>query len=360
MGRLIIATLILVGLISTWTMQDETKKTSLYKELKDLPEILDLIDRAYVDDKDIASLLDGALQGVLDATDPSASFIPPNETALVDPWPVAIRTGLVLSRNQSGIYIRSVFVDSPAWNEGLRPNMYLVSVNGTSLKQQPLHMAQAYLSNQQPLAVIAETENGDSVSINILPAKFDIPQAAYSRKGAGCVFALPSFINLPGVLGQAMSDLQNLKFLVLDLRGNALPDDEGLAQLGSFIFPQGIFAELHSRHGTMRQYVNQIPGPGSHLQVYCLVDGTTSTSAEALVAAMKDAKCGVIMGQSTLGQSYHYQPFTLQNGGQVVVSTLKMVFPQNTQYLGTGIEPHFQVIDEEDMLQRAISMGQQL
>ena len=60
------------------SLADDDETDSLYKQLSVFSEVLSLIQRVYVEETAVGSLLGGALEGATDALDPLSTFIPPS------------------------------------------------------------------------------------------------------------------------------------------------------------------------------------------------------------------------------------------------------------------------------------------
>ncbi len=341
MSRFIVSLVLVVSAaawISSRTPNGSVQET-LYSQLRDMPEIIDLIDRAYVDDTDVAQLMDGAFQGALEAIDPGAGFVLEADQAMLDPWPVAKRTGLVVSKSKSNLIAMVVFPNSVAAEIGISQGEHIIEINGQQTRRISLHQAQKSLMASK-IALTIENDKAETRKLILEAEERVLPSPSLELVQHGAILRLPVFpSDLDKFLTKYDASLTDLEFLVLDLRHNALPNDDAIASLGSRLFLKGTFAELRSSVGLEKQLNNSTSGRWTGSRVVILVDESTSASAEALCALVVSLDCGTLVGKKTKGLPYHYESITLKGGGSIILSTRKITDPSGADYVGKGVNP---------------------
>lgn len=349
---------LVVGFMLAQQPDENPAQPSLYQELQDFPEIVTLIDRAYVDSRDIAQLMDGSFQGALEAVDPGSGFYAAHDSFQLDPWSVANQTGMVLAKQQGRLRVLSVFPKSAAALAELRAGDWVLAINGKKARHLPLHAALSECSADTIELLLAR----DDMHTQVQTRKQELPKSNFQRfDDGGVLIELPQFeSNLDLQLAQHESWTSEAPYIVIDLRLNALPFDPAIGILGQRLFGSGPFASLASSHGVLSEFSNRQAGQWTHKRVVVLQDESTAATAEAICALVAAHQCGVLVGQKTLGLPYHYQAIAIKSGGTVVLSTKQIAPTSGAGYIGVGVKPaHLISLTGSEALDAALKIARQ-
>lgn len=152
-----------------------------------------------------------------------------------------------------------------------------------------------------------------------------------------------------GVAAQAEQQLQALtanksvKGVVLDLRYAGGTDYESAAKLVD-LFVQKKRPILDWGNGMYQAQGKD----GVRTPVAVLVNGKTSSAAEALAAAVRDTGAGLILGNTTAGTAWRFKDFALKNGQKLRVAQGTINLGSGAPLPETGIKPDITIVVRED------------
>src|SRR5205823_5484204 len=158
----------------------------------------------------------------------------------------------------------------------------------------------------------------------------------------------------------ALLEMQGMKSLVLDLRGNSGGLFDAAVRVAERFLGEGAFiVGAHSRGRDLKRTshnLNPLPVP-----LVVLVDGATASSAEIVAGALKENGRATLVGQTTFGKTTVQQLLelkTVQAGGIRV--TWAQFFTPLSRDDGAGISPHILVERTsrgfDDQLNAALSL----
>lgn len=345
---LIGALMILSGMAGSFVarayLQQDT--SHIFRYGKDLPEILHLVEQAYVDDVKMGELMPGAFQGAVEAVDESASYIPPGTKPEELERALFLRTGLVLTKRNGYPYILEAAAGSAPVAAGVKNAHYIRGLDGYSTRGKSLYQVQQALlkGNNFKLSLLTPGQADDvEVTVAIKPFKLAPLAAPVVRDGVQ-ILAVP--YNYPGLaddLSKALNALPDGATLVLDLRGSATADLELVKLLASHFLEAG---PIGSWIDQKQRIPLENPSAGSFKhKLYLLQDHTTSGSAEILCAAARAQKRARLVGEPTIGLPFWYETLPLKHGGYLRLPTRQFAVGEQT-VTGEGVQPHLR-LDEK-------------
>ena len=154
-----------------------------YRALTVYSEVLEHIQRDYVDDPNMHAVTNGALHGLLDSLDPQSAYLSPLEykdykEKTADP--AQGEAGLTLTRRFGYIGVIGVLPDSPGSKIGLRIGDILEKIAGFTTGQMAIDQAQLLLKGNPgttvPLSVIRRGK-AEPQEMTITLAKLAPPEA---------------------------------------------------------------------------------------------------------------------------------------------------------------------------------------
>lgn len=328
-------------------------RNELYGYSEDLPEILNLVDRAYVDQVSMDKLMPGVYQGALEAVDPNASYVPPDN----EPKPywdeLYQKWGLVLDRNSGFIRILAVAQGSPAETAGLLPGSYLRRIGAISTRRMNAYQVRRDLAawdGPLPLTVI-DTEHDKKLEIELKPSPFLTPKLTAKPEGGILLISLPHFYNgWETDLKQAMTEsFQPGTKILLDLRNNALGSEVDLRGLASFFLGQGEIMAWKGAETAPVALANTAPGTYTNAPLFLLVDESTTWAAETFSATAQIQGQATVLGQATYGLPWGYEFIPLKNGGFLQFAKQNVALPGKSILTGTGITPDREFAKEKQV-----------
>src|SRR5579863_3536851 len=245
---------LVIAYVAAGYMLGKSSNDNAFRALTVYSEVLDHIQRDYVDDPNMHAVTNGSLHGLLDSLDPQSAYLSPleykdfKEKSASNP---PAETGLALTRRFGYIGVIAVLPDSPAAKIGLRIGDILEKIAGFTTGQMAIDQAQLLLKGNPgttvPLSVIRRGK-AEPQEMTITLAKLAPPKLV-EDKIAGDIAYLHVVEFTPGTAKQIREKLvqfqhSGAKKLILDLRDCSLGDDQEGVQAAKLFLSSGTIATL--------------------------------------------------------------------------------------------------------------------
>jgi carboxyl-terminal processing protease len=294
----------------------------------------------YVEEPDMKSVTLGALNGLLEAIDPFASYLNADQYQdyLKNKDLKRADVGLVLSKKPGWMGVVGTLPDSPAANAGLSTHDMIESIKGIATRDMPL----AYAS------LLLQGANGSTVELSVVRARHPEPQTitltrvnltvppVQTKMLSGAVGYLEIGALTPDQVKQTADDIRQLQKdgaqkLVVDLRNCSIgaPED-GIA-----------FANLFLASGR----ITYLKG------LAVLVNHGTAGGAEIAAAALAGNKRAQLVGEPTYGDAALRRALTMDDGSAVILSVAKYYSPDGKAIQDTRVMPGTVVAGAEPQIE---------
>lgn len=347
LGFLILSLVCLAPFLTGALTQADTEgEDSLFKSLSVFTEVLGLVQRVYVDETALDTLLEGALDGAADALDPLATFVPPSS---LEEFSRAhrigsSRSGVTLAKERGIAFVATVGGGSPGAAAGLEAGDVLTEIGGFSSRSTPLWKLQSVLAGEVGDAVRLQVlRQGRTDEIVLVLADYPRPLPALDRASGAPVLSVTRFDDR--ALAEARRLLGELaaggeRGLVVDLRG-APPVDAAAGYRLAELFVQGDLGHLENRDGTLETFAAAAP-PVWQGELVVLVDRGTLGPAEVAAAVLRQRADAQLVGEPTFGHAGRQSLVDLDGGGRLLLTDAFFTGPDG-EALDTRLEPDVSV-----------------
>jgi carboxyl-terminal processing protease len=352
----LVALLLLGGVVSKGApAEDKSADNNVYKHLAVYSEVLSRIKSEYVEEPDMSSVTLGAMNGLLEAIDPYASYLNAEQYKeyLKNFDTYRGDLGMVLAKKFGYITIVSVIPGSPAAKAGLTTGDMLESVKGIATRDMPLAYARLLLRGQA----------GTTVDLSVLrrkpePQKLTMTRAIVTAPSVEAKM-LPDnigYIKIAAMghtqikeVSTAVADLQKqgAKKLLLDLRYSASGDPEDGIELANLFLDKGLIAYSVGQKSPRKNYDADPKKDVTSLPLIVLTNRGTAAAAEVAAAALQGDKRAEIVGEHTYGDASVLRPITMDDGSAVILSVAKYYSPDGKSIQDNGVTPQELVADAE-------------
>lgn len=328
----------------------EGDEDSLYKYLSTFTEVLGLVRQAYVDEANLAELMDGALDGTTGALDPFSLYVPAQE---VEGYAAAQRTGnrlsgLTLLRERGIAYVVSVDPGSPANQADVRPGDVVTQVAGESTRLLPLWEIHEVLAGTPGSVVEMDLlRAGEELKVSFELTRYDVPLATLEpveRDGMrSAVLHFGRFETAtPARVGELLAEAGEAGYdrLLLDLR-NVAGGDPTAAYAVAGLLADGELGWLKKRETTLETYRGgEEPAWAGRLVV--MVNRGTLGAAEVLATVLRQRLDADLVGENTFGFAGRQDFAELSNGGRLLYTDAFYTGPDGA-VLNEALEPDYTV-----------------
>lgn len=355
-GWLILALLLAFVLLSLGTLSATKEKDEVYRKLKLLTEIMEIVGKEYVEEVDYNKLLEGAIQGMLQSLDPYSSYLPPDtmKELEVETKGTFGGLGIEIGIKDGVLTVISPIEDTPAWRAGLKAGDKILKIDGEPTKGLSLMECVKRLRGPKgtkvTLTIMREgfAEPKDFTIVRDI-IKIQSVKAKELEEGYLYVRITQFQEQTAGDLKEALSKYMKekaLKGLVLDLRNN--PGgllDQAVDVSDLFLF-KGKIVSVKSRKGKEMVFEAQAEDTLPFFPMVVLVNHGSASASEIVAAALRQNGRAILMGTTTFGKGSVQTIIPLEGGAGLRLTTAKYFTPDGSLIQDKGIEPDV-VIQEE-------------
>ena len=346
---LVIVSAVIFAYVTAGYVLGKSQDSSAFRALTVYSEVMNYVQRDYVDDPNIKQVTNGSLHGLLDSLDPESSYLSPleytdyKEKTANKPKAEA---GMAVTKRFGYIGVISVLPDSPAEKSGLRFGDILEKIAGFSTNQMAIEQAQVLLSGEPGAVVklsVIRRGKQEPQDMEITLGKLSAPKLVEDKlQGDIAYLRVPEFE--AGASKQIRDDLvqfnkQGAHKLILDLRDCASGDDaEGIATAQLFL-SSGTITTLKGQ--TVTSVVSSADASKVvwTQPVTVLIGNSTAGPAEILAGAIGDNKRGDTIGDRTYGSASVQKLIPLDDGSALILTTANYYTPGNKEIPVDGVTP---------------------
>lgn len=351
-----LSVLVVAFVAAGYVLQHSTDDKT-YRSLTVYSEVLEHIQKDYVEDPDMRGVTIGALHGLLDSLDPDSSYLSAREYTdykeKIQSHPEGT-SGVALSKHNGYIIVISVLPDSPAQKVGIRAGDYFESIAGFTTSQMAIGQAQVLLTGQPGSTVklsVIRRARVEPEDMDVTLAK--IPEAKILEdRISGDV----GYVRLPvldaSMVGRLRAELTQLqskgaKKLILDLRDCAIgtPAD-GIAAAQLFL-SSGTITSLKGQTVSEQKFPADPAKVVWSQPVALLISNATADAAEVLAAAIGDNHRGETIGERTFGTASSQKVVTLDDGAALILTVANYYTPAGKSIPADGVAPTVQETAED-------------
>jgi len=320
-------------------------------ESAQIAEVLDRVQREYVDEVKNPALIDDALRGLVAGLDPYSSYLDAEEYADLRVSTAGTYAGIGIEVSTADRALRVVrpFRDSPAAVAGIQSGDMISAIDGMAVGSD-LDAAMARMRGPRGSSVkLAVVRAGSELPLEftVERAQVDVHSVAMVELEGGYLYArITTFsdttaLDFAAGVARLRRDLgAKPRGVVIDLRNNPGGVLESAVEIADQLLEQGVIVTADGRTPSARFSMSATPGevmPG--VPVVVLVNGSTASAAEILAGALQDHHRARLLGQRTFGKGSVQTVMPISGGRAIKLTTSRYYTPSGRSIQGRGIEP---------------------
>ena len=343
---LVVLTLSLGGSVASKSADN----SETYVQLKLFSEVLDIVQKQYVDEVPPKDLIYSAIKGTLRGLDPHSSFLDPDsyKEMQVETSGSFGGLGIEITLRDDVLTVVSPIEGTPAYRAGLQTGDRIVKIDGLVTKDMQLPDAVKRMRGKPgtkvTIAVVREgwTEPKD---FEITREQIRVQSVRSHDLGGGIAYIkLRQFQEQsPGDMSAALEKAAKtgMKALVLDLRNNpgglltaAVEVTEEFVDDGKLV----VYTEGRVRNQNMR-FAAHAKKSYPNLPMVVLVNLGSASASEIVAGALQDWGRAIVVGTQTFGKGSVQTIIPLSDGSGLRLTTAKYFTPKGRSIHGKGITP---------------------
>ena len=315
-------------------------------------EVLSRIQMDYVEEPDMKMVTAGAINGMLEALDPFASYLNADQYKqyLAAKQAHKASVGVFLSRRFGYMTVVDAVPGSPAAKAGLTTGDVVESIDNIGTRDMPLAFAEILLQGQAGTSVemsVLRTSKPDPQKVVLVRSDVAYPPVSerlVTDQGADPV-GLISTVDIDAARVREIStDIANLekqgaKRLVLDLRHCSTGAPEDGVALANLFMDKGLIGYTQGQRVSRQDFQASPSKQVTKLPLVLLTNRATAGAAEVAAAALLESKRAQVVGERTYGDAAVRKAVTLDDGSAVILSVAKYYGPDGKAIQDTGVTP---------------------
>lgn len=338
--------------VSVPAVRDTTSQRALTAaESAQLSEVMERVQREYVDDVQHPELIDDALRGLVGGLDPYSSYLDAEEYADLRVSTAGTYAGIGIEVSTADRALRVVrpFRDSPAATAGIRSGDVISAIDGDAVGAD-LDGAMARMRGPRGSQVklsIMRAGSALPLEFTVERAQVDVHSVSMIALTGGFVYArITTFSDTTAEdfatgIARLRRDLgAKPRGVLIDLRNNPGGVLEAAVEVADQLLESGVIVSADGRTPAARFSMTATAGdilPG--VPVVLLVNGGTASAAEILAGALQDHHRATLLGRRTFGKGSVQTVMPLTQGRAIKLTTSRYFTPSGRSIQGKGIEP---------------------
>lgn len=352
----LVALLLVGGVITKGAAPEEqSASNNVYRHLSVYSEVLSRIKSEYVEEPDMSSVTLGAMNGMLEAIDPYASYL--NATQYkeylknFDTYKADL--GMVLAKKFGYITIVSVIPGSPADKAGLTTGDFLESIKGIATRDMPLAYARLLLRGEPnstiDLSVLRRKPEPQKLTMTRVVLTYGPVESKMLPDDIGYIKAATLVNGKVKEVAAAVASLQKqgAKKILLDLRYCASGEPDEGVDLANLFLNSGTITYVEGQKYPRKNYTADPKKAMTTLPLVVLTNRGTASGAEVAAVALQKNKRATVVGEHTYGDASIRQPITMDDGSAVILSVAKYYSPDGKSIQDNGLTPDEQVVETD-------------
>ena len=334
-------------------------ENNIYKKIDLFGEVLEKINKEYVDEIDQSESMDSAINGLLQSLDPYSAYMSPeiyNEMQTETSGEFG-GLGIEVSMESGVVKVISPIDDTPASRAGIKAGDYIVKINEVQVQGKSLSEAVDLMRGPVGSGIELTTRRrGEkkALKLNIIREIIQIQSVKSDilEKNIGYI-RLTSFNDNSGKqIEKEIKKLEknkDIKSYILDLRNNPGGLLSQAIKISDFFLENGEIVSTKSRKSSEnRKWFAKKGDLTNGKTLIVLINYGSASASEIVAGALKDHKRAILLGENSFGKGSVQSIIPLKNDGAIRLTVAKYYLPSGKSISEVGVSPDIEIDEDSD------------
>jgi len=334
-----------------------SSENTIYKKIDLFGEVLEKINKEYVDEINQSESMDSAINGLLQSLDPYSAYMSPeifNEMQTETSGEFG-GLGIEVSMESGVVKVISPIDDTPASRAGIKAGDYIVKINDTQVQGKSLTEAVELMRGPVGSSIeltIRRRGAKKALTFNIVREVIQIQsvKADLIEENIGYIRLTSFNENSGNQIKKEIINLEknkNVKAYILDLRNNPGGLLSQAINISDFFLNNGEIVSTKSRkRSENRKWFAKQGDLINGKTLVVLINYGSASASEIVAGALKDHKRAILLGENSFGKGSVQSIIPLKNDGAIRLTIAKYYLPSGKSISEIGVSPDIE-IDEE-------------
>ena len=334
-------------------------ENDVYKKIDLFGEVLEKINKEYVDEINQSESMDAAIDGLLQSLDPYSAYMSPEIFNEMQTETSGEFGGLGIEVNmESGVVkVISPIDDTPASRAGIKAGDYIIKIGDIQVQGKSLSEAVDLMRGPVGSSIILTVRRigqKKALTFEIVREIIQIKsvKADLLKNNVGYL-RLTSFNENSGdQIREQIREFEkngNINSYILDLRNNPGGLLSQAIRISDFFLDNGEIVSTKSRKASENRKWFAKKGDligGKTLVV--LINYGSASASEIVAGALQDHKRAIILGENSYGKGSVQSIIPLKNKGAIRLTVAKYYLPSGKSISEVGVSPDIEIDEDTD------------
>lgn len=327
-----------------------------YKGLKLFSDVIELIEKNYVEPADTKKLIEDAIQGMVHGLDPHSSLLSPEDykELQVDTQGEFTGIGVSITSRDGMVTVVSAIQGTPAYKAGIKSGDIIVKIGTEPTKnlRDAVNRIRGPKGSKISVTLIRE---GAPEPLEFVLVRDVIPiesiRSLSLKPGYGYIWITNFRDNTTPDLVSALEKLESgptpLKGLILDLRNNPGGLLNQAIEVSDLFLEKGTILSIKGRQDkNTKVFTAHAKVAKRNYPMVVLINGGSASASEIVAGALQDHKRALVMGTTSFGKGSVQNVEALRDGYGLKLTIARYYTPSGRSIQAKGIEPDIEVKQE--------------
>ncbi len=336
-----------------------SNNNDIYKKIDLFGEVLEKINKEYVDEVNPSESMDAAINGLLQSLDPYSAYMTPESFQGMKTETSGEFGGLGIEVGMEAgvVKVISPIDNTPASKAGLKAGDYIVKINNIQVQGKSLMEAVDLMRGPvgSDIEITVRRRGVKKALIFLITREIIQVQSVKSElleNNVGYI-RLTSFNENSSkqIKGQIikLNKNQNLKGYILDLRNNPGGLLSQAVKISDFFLENGEIVSTKSRQiAENRKWFAKKGDITDGKTLVVLINYGSASASEIVAGALKDHKRAIIIGENSYGKGSVQSIIPLRNKGAIRLTIAKYYLPSGKSISEVGVTPDIEIIESSE------------
>jgi len=333
-----------------------SENSDIYKKIDLFGEVLEKINKEYVDEVDQSKSMDAAINGLLQSLDPYSAYMTPEsfEGMQTETSGKFGGLGIEVGMESGVVKVISPIDNTPASKAGLKAGDYIVKIDGVQVQGKSLMDAVDLMRGLVGSSIEITVRRRGVKKALIFNITREIIQVQSVKSelidnNIGYIRLTSFNENSSKQIEEKIKKLnkdKNLKGYILDLRNNPGGLLSQAIKISDFFLENGEIVSTKSRKvSENRKWFAKKGDITEGKTLIVLINYGSASASEIVAGALKDHKRAIILGENSYGKGSVQSIIPLKNRGAIRLTIAKYYLPSGKSISEIGVTPDIEIIE---------------
>ena len=333
-----------------------SENSDIYKKIDLFGEVLEKINKEYVDEVDQSKSMDAAINGLLQSLDPYSAYMTPEsfEGMQTETSGKFGGLGIEVGMEAGVVKVISPIDNTPASKAGLKAGDYIVKIENVQVQGKSLMEAVDLMRGLVGSSIEITVRRRGVKKALIFNITREIIQVQSVKSelindNIGYIRLTSFNENSSEQIKDEVNKLnknKDLKGYILDLRNNPGGLLSQAIKISDFFLENGEIVSTKSRKvSENRKWFAKKGDITNGKTLIILINYGSASASEIVAGALKDHKRAIILGENSYGKGSVQSIIPLKNRGAIRLTIAKYYLPSGKSISKVGVTPDIEIVE---------------